>query len=593
MKLSKFKIQEYKNFKNFEIDFKNHDNLVVIVGLNGSGKSNLLEAVSSIYKRIANDEIIDEYVYFKVNEEEKLIKEISKKEYENANIIALYSGEEDRLWKKFYEEEYLEKISNIREGNQVKKTKLIYINKYYWNISLLTLLIDNLNTEMHLDFLEKDLKLKDINEVKIVIEYDLEKFKNAKGSTKAYFESLNKDGVVKKEYTLFELKEIFAMSNALQIFTILESLNIPKDYKLIKNIEIKLFDKISVKSLSEGEKKLILLKVIFDVLSNENSVILLDEPDAHIHEDRKKYIYDFIKKYNNRNIILTTHSPSLTACCSEKNLVILDGYKGEKIDINKVDIVKNLFGNTLDPLEKNILLSKELPIILFEGPSDVKFVKRAIEYFIQKDSEKYGKLKNVRITSTGGSGTAKYKIEEILKTGLNNTVIMIFDKDKAGEAGKKSILTYLKIKEIEEKIKLYDETKEKIKTLEKEEVVKFLEELFPEGKDDFNKLKALERDKASAVENVLKEKKIYIEMLPSKNDEIKEQLIEDYFSNDLIKEQLTKKYKEFLEKTIYRIKEIPDFKEKIKSEIFQECDNYPLEYFHGFEKLIDLILQYL
>ena len=48
MKLRKVKILEYKNLKDIEIDFSRCDGLAVVAGKNGSGKSNLLEALSLI-----------------------------------------------------------------------------------------------------------------------------------------------------------------------------------------------------------------------------------------------------------------------------------------------------------------------------------------------------------------------------------------------------------------------------------------------------------------------------------------------------------------------------------------------------------------
>lgn len=42
-------------------------------------------------------------------------------------------------------------------------------------------------------------------------------------------------------------------------------------------------DNIPSENFSEGEKKKILLKAAFDIVGSENSLILLDEPDAHLH----------------------------------------------------------------------------------------------------------------------------------------------------------------------------------------------------------------------------------------------------------------------------------------------------------------------
>ena len=49
MKLKKLHIENYKNLKHFDLDFENDNGLSIIVGNNGSGKSNILEAISGIF----------------------------------------------------------------------------------------------------------------------------------------------------------------------------------------------------------------------------------------------------------------------------------------------------------------------------------------------------------------------------------------------------------------------------------------------------------------------------------------------------------------------------------------------------------------
>ena len=49
MKLKSLWIQEYKNLKDFSLDFEKGNNLSILIGNNGSGKSNVLEAISGIF----------------------------------------------------------------------------------------------------------------------------------------------------------------------------------------------------------------------------------------------------------------------------------------------------------------------------------------------------------------------------------------------------------------------------------------------------------------------------------------------------------------------------------------------------------------
>ena len=49
MKLKKLQIRKYKNLIDFTVDFESGKGLSILIGNNGSGKSNVLEAISGIF----------------------------------------------------------------------------------------------------------------------------------------------------------------------------------------------------------------------------------------------------------------------------------------------------------------------------------------------------------------------------------------------------------------------------------------------------------------------------------------------------------------------------------------------------------------
>ena len=49
MQLKKIWIKDYKNLKDFSIDFEKGNGLSILIGNNGSGKSNVLEVISGIF----------------------------------------------------------------------------------------------------------------------------------------------------------------------------------------------------------------------------------------------------------------------------------------------------------------------------------------------------------------------------------------------------------------------------------------------------------------------------------------------------------------------------------------------------------------
>lgn len=120
MKLKKLHIENYKNLKDFDLDFENDNGLSIIVGNNGSGKSNILEAISGLfcewYGKVKYTFPCDYSISYEIDnhqiklfkKENKLTRQIDYIDYSvknpkndpiflPSNVIALYSGEDMRL----------------------------------------------------------------------------------------------------------------------------------------------------------------------------------------------------------------------------------------------------------------------------------------------------------------------------------------------------------------------------------------------------------------------------------------------------------------------------------------------------------------
>lgn len=71
MKLKKLQIQGYKNLEDITIDFSNNNGTTLLVGNNGCGKSNILEAISSIFGGLYKDRIhkphFDYHLEYRIN----------------------------------------------------------------------------------------------------------------------------------------------------------------------------------------------------------------------------------------------------------------------------------------------------------------------------------------------------------------------------------------------------------------------------------------------------------------------------------------------------------------------------------------------
>lgn len=453
-------IEGFKNLKNITIDFSNRDNLAIIIGNNASGKSNILEALSAIFTEVYTRKRIKNFTYeliYKIDGQKITIKkttyspyfllndkwitrrEMIQNQYLPSKLIALYSGEETRLREEYYEKFYYQYLRELGDSSfYAYGKKLLYIDRNYWNISLLVLLLSE--QEDHKKFTEEKLHI-DKSSVKISIKFNLSYLdKSISPELDKFIDEINKD---KKDEICLSLKELSDRINKndneeLQyiekysidkIFDILVYASMPRVKKFIKNIKIDFNNGLSIKTLSEGEKKRILIFTVLEILANEKSIIIMDEPDAHIHEKGKESIYKLLEEYssdNKRQIILTTHSPTLTCCSEDKHIIMLNNKNGkiEIISDSKKESIEKLTGGLWSAVEQNIFLSSETPLILTEGKTDIAYIKKAFSLYYDIECD---------FLPFGGGKNAKSFIDELLPAiSPNKKVIMLFDRDQAG-----------------------------------------------------------------------------------------------------------------------------------------------------------------
>ncbi len=304
------------------------------------------------------------------------------------NIITMYSGEDERLYRKYY-------YSNEKH----KHDRLIYVDKRMWKNALFTLVYSQL--ENIKNFLKNEINIDTVNN--IIFLYTVKNFKNNQNEVikeivtqnnpeeeyrwiRGKIQDINNFFNIKNQYNLKDNKLYLAgdvskiiLSNSLsyyenEIFNILKQSN-------ITDILIYLNNSFEASYLSEGQKKMILFKVILEFLGDENSLILFDEPDAFINESRKEGLYNELKEYatNGRQIVLATHSPTFIDIAEQENIIMLkrnDNNNIEIFDDDRLSQIRYLTGSRINAfLEKTILycegtdrsLDKKLYSILFKN----------------------------------------------------------------------------------------------------------------------------------------------------------------------------------------------------------------------------------
>jgi len=384
MRLNKLYIEGFKNLDEFTLDFSNNDGLTVLIGNNGSGKSNILEAISMIFidlkaennnyglnytleYEIENKQIkIDNYCesrIFTIDDEES---QNLKKEYLPQQVIACYSGEVTRLWD-IYREHY---FNNNRKKIKTDNNPFLYIDLAELDIHKLA----SAYNEIYETLVEDDEeKIRTLNEKYENFELEISLSSYHKGLVKneelmIFVSNITID---EKKINYISLTNYFnsLLPNTKQDF--LNYLFNCKSRELIEEIKL---DEQDI--LSEGEQKLKLIELIFDILAEKNTLILIDEIDSHIHVANKKKIKELIEKISDieNEVILVT----LTHHFNDNHIIMINDGKVE--DKTKQEIFSHITEGIWNYQEQSIFLSSQKDIILLvEGKHDKIHIEEAFK----------------------------------------------------------------------------------------------------------------------------------------------------------------------------------------------------------------------
>lgn len=162
-----------------------------------------------------------------------------------------------------------------------------------------------------------------------------------------------------------ELKELASTyTSNTALFKALESTYISK---LISEVKIKvkkeIDGKITFKELSEGEQQLLTVLGLLKFTKDEDSLILLDEPDTHLNPIWKwqylEFLDNVVKRPKTTQIIINTHDP-----------LVIGSLKKEEVRIFRKDLNS---GNTITEIPKfsprEMSIEKVLTSELFGLPS--------------------------------------------------------------------------------------------------------------------------------------------------------------------------------------------------------------------------------
>lgn len=355
MRIKRLKLPDFKNLKNFEINFDESQPTTVILGQNGSGKSNLIEALVEIFRDLENSEasiFSYEITYLCHNRQVEVTNEpkekkslqymvdgvwVSRAEFEALHdqvlpkhVFAYYSGWNRRLESGFdapTHKLYKQWLEN--EDRDIPLRRLFYCRKEYSQLVLLAFFLSNNPSAGKL--LRNYLSIESFDSALFVLKtpywrgsskpnkVQLEKgdprFWYARGAFKHFLDRLWQNAMapilnaetperdfrgrtetVERLYLyikdLDQLRTLSGSDSPKDFFGLLESLFL---CDLIDEIRVSVqhtrAGRIRFEQLSEGEQQLLTVLGLMLFTQQDESLFLLDEPDTHLNP---VWTYDFL-----------------------------------------------------------------------------------------------------------------------------------------------------------------------------------------------------------------------------------------------------------------------------------------------------------
>lgn len=468
MKLINFKINsEYKNLKGLNLVFSQKSSTSVLIGNNGAGKTNILEAISYVFSQLYKQEKDFKFLFsltYKMGSQTYKIQYDKKKEDNTENVLLLkkkdgsgyttisfadleipkriicnYSGEDTRLWESVYSSHYADYLDEIRGkrtgyGNQLK---MIYVNKDCWPIILLIMLIKRNENDTFKKFISDVLGINDEISIKLDLTPEAKKWTETNRIT-LYLKALQASFKNESSFSTTTPEDFNPNDNSdYELFLYLTALK-----EVTNKLSVSIKRGIESSALSEGETKLMVVQFILESLADESSLVLLDEPDSHVHVTRKQELAKLFLDTANRNNLITSHSPTLTALfsSSDKEAIIMlrKNETGSVTTIPKEerDLVEEITGNFWSSFQRNIFLATNKDIMLVEGESDVVFINKALENFHKQS--KYLDL-SFEFLPCGGAASVKL-FHQKFRPKDNQSIFAFFDADEAGRRGMGEII---------------------------------------------------------------------------------------------------------------------------------------------------------
>lgn len=404
MRIDTVYIEEFKNLKQFEIDFDEKEFQTILLGQNAVGKSNFIEALILIFRELDLEKPTDfnykikyecrskniEIECFKkkykfIIDSETITKaafDRNKNEYLPKNIFTYYSGLSDRMDKLFWKHQdnfYRNIIKPNFDSSKIDELRrLFYVKQIHSFFVLLAFYSLNETENKTKDFLNKYFGIEDIESILFVLkqpswknENGDERFFGADGLVKGFLSVLwdfslapiyyketvypdfRSKGITENQLYLYlsnkeKLKQFastyFLNSNEKPsnsyLFKAMESTYISELLSEVKvKVKKKIDGKITFKELSEGEQQLLTVIGLLIFNREEESLVLLDEPETHLNPLWKWEYLDLIKSVFEKGSDTEINKETTQILINTHDPLVIGGLRKEQIRVFKKDLV--------------------------------------------------------------------------------------------------------------------------------------------------------------------------------------------------------------------------------------------------------------
>ena len=393
MKIKNLHIEEYNGLEKLDINFESEGkvlDLIVLAGINGSGKTRVLESIRYWFEMFRSKAVNVE-LFYEENEREVLkslmnsegLTEIEKemqKEIEYTDCLRNI---------KFYNYDYRHNKTENRNYN----SKII--SKSFEKLKIFPKLI-YVPTEINFEEIKKaqtNLK-KEYNFINIVDSYEIKDIPSYIATR------ISKVANEEENLTMGQVrKKVFAEING--IFEILELdvklSEISKDENSMPIFTDSSGKKLGINELSSGEKQLFLRTLAIKMLEPENSIIMIDEPELSLHPKWQQKIVDVYRKIGRNNqIILATHSPHILGSVEKENIILLEKNENGIVEVKTGDEFGNSYGQTTGRILEDIMgLETDRNPSVNNLLNLVKEMVKNDNYENSEFKEKYTKIKDI------------------------------------------------------------------------------------------------------------------------------------------------------------------------------------------------------